>query len=95
MPQARVTISDELDILAKKLIQTTGCGNHGSLYGLLLTRYGSHLSQTWHVTTFEEPKRLIYPIPEPNSKPVQPEYTEHPEVVDPVIARISGLVDNF
>lgn len=92
MGQSRITLSSEVEALADDLCKITGCSNLASLFGLMLTRYGSHLKDTWQVTNFEQPKRLErFDIPT-ISVPEQPKhYIED----DPVIRRIAGLVDNF
>ncbi|MEM7716234.1 MAG: hypothetical protein AAF349_22120 [Cyanobacteria bacterium P01_A01_bin.68] len=70
----------------------TGSSNLASLFGLMLTRYGGHLRQTWQVTVIEPPKRLEqFNIPAVEL----PEQPKHYYEDDPVITRIAGLVENF
>lgn len=91
MAQSRITLSPKVESLATDLCEITGCANLASLFGLMLTRYGSHLRHTWQVTNFEPPKRLEqFSIPAV-THPEQPSYVED----DPIISRIAGLVDNF
>lgn len=92
MGQSRITLSPEVESLADDLCKVTGCSNLASLFGLMLTRYGSHLRHTWQVANFEQPKRLEQFNISAVSVPEQPKhYVED----DPVIRRIAGLVDNF
>ncbi|WP_414622059.1 hypothetical protein [Calothrix sp. CCY 0018] len=91
MGQSRITLSPEVEALADDLCRTTGCSNLASLFGLMLTRYGTHLRHTWQVTSFEHPKPLErFNIPSLEQPP-----SHHDGEDDPVIRRIAGLVDNF
>ena len=91
MTQSRITLSPNVQALADDLCKVTGCSNLASLFGLMLTRYGGHLRQTWQVTLIDAPKRLeSFNIPTVEL-PEQPK----PYVEDPVITRIAGLVENF
>lgn len=92
MGQSRITLSPEVEALANDLCKVTGCSNLASLFGLMLTRYGGHLRQSWQVTSFEQPKRIEqFSIPALKV----PEQSSHYVEDDPVIRRIAGLVDNF
>ena len=92
MGQSRITLSPEVEALANDLCKVTGCSNLASLFGLMLTRYGVHLRQSWQVTSFEQPKRIEqFSIPALKVSEQPSHYVEE----DPVIRRIAGLVDNF
>ena len=92
MGQSRITLSPEVEALASDLCKITGCSNLASLFGLMLTRYGTHLKHSWQVTAFESPKRLEqFNIPSAN----YPEQPKHYVEDDPVIRRIAGIIDTF
>lgn len=91
MSQSRITLSPEVQALADDLCKVTGCCNLASLFGLMLTRYGTHLRHSWQVAAFEPSKRLEqFNIPTINH-PEKPNYVED----DPVIRRIAGIIDTF
>ncbi|NJN13717.1 MAG: hypothetical protein HC836_24700 [Richelia sp. RM2_1_2] len=92
MGQSRITLSPEVEALADDLCKVTGCSNLASLFGLMLTRYGTHLRYSWQVTNFESSKRLEqFNIPTVS----HPEQSKHYVEDDPVISRIAGIIDTF
>lgn len=49
MPQVRVVLRDEVVEQGEKLRQVTKTGSLTELIGLMFSRYGRHLEQTWEV----------------------------------------------
>lgn len=91
MSQSRITLTAEVQALADDLCRFTGCSNLASLLGLMLTRYGGHLRQTWRIVDFELPKRLeqsVTPI-------IHLQENHNPCIEDPAITRIAKLIEDF
>ncbi len=49
MPQVRVVLRDEVVEQGERLRQVTKTGSLTELIGLMFSRYGRHLEQTWEV----------------------------------------------
>lgn len=59
MTQARVVIRGELLPLAQRIQDATKLSSLTELMGVLLTRYGTHLEQTWEVTADAAPAPVV------------------------------------
>ncbi len=100
MSQTRIVVSEKLKPLAQELVATTGVDSLSDLLSLLLTRYGRHLRDTWEIPTVPQQvlssAQVFAPVAE---KPQiqEPQYVQQVEPVepDPVIERLSGLIDTF
>jgi hypothetical protein len=49
MAQTRAVMPARYVPLADELLQTTGVGDYSTLIGILLSRYGKHLLNTWEI----------------------------------------------
>ncbi len=102
MTSTRIVLPSRHKPFAEELLQVTGIDSLSNLFVILLTRYGSHLKTSWNISqtvteTITQPNitaptppvttAKIYSFPEPETYEV--------EAIDPVIARIAGLVDRF
>jgi hypothetical protein len=90
MVQKRISINPRVQRLAEELQEVTGIENITELFAVLLTRYGHHLRQTWHVTANQHLPNVHYPIP----------ITQFPEIeiqaaTDPTIERLAHLLETF
>jgi hypothetical protein len=78
-------------LLADDLLQLTGVSNLSNLFAILITRYGYHLQTTWVITGGQ---------PAPTQATVQPQVNQLPptayeQIDDPVIRRLSALIEDF
>lgn len=100
MSQTQITLNPQLAPLADELMQITGVTNLSNLFSLLLTRYGSHLKNSWvissalpsmvNVSQRTSASREFSPSVESSST------WEFPiEAEDPIIRRIAQLVEDF
>lgn len=96
MSQSRITLSPQVTPLAEELLQLTGVVNLSNLFGLLLTRYGHHLKNSWVVIDGSTIKPTSMQTPTghqlPQSSESQLEFTQ---IEDPVILRLARLVEEF
>ncbi len=106
MSPTRIVLPPRHKPFADELLAVTGIDSLSNLFVVFLTRYGSHLKASWNISQpgigqHFQPPPLTYSATEvsvvhsqnhnQSDKPIpDPE----PEV-DPVIARIAGLVDIF
>ncbi|OKH47308.1 hypothetical protein NIES2101_24015 [Calothrix sp. HK-06] len=102
MTSTRIVLPSRHKPFAEDLLQVTGIDSLSNLFVILLTRYGSHLKASWNISqtiteTITQPSittattppittAKIYNFPEPQTQETE---------VDPLIARIAGLVDLF
>jgi hypothetical protein len=101
MTQTRIVVNAKLKPLAQELVQLTGVDSLSDLLSLLLTKYGRHLRDTWEIPIVQQqsitPVQVSAPVaaePQYVEEP-QPEPEPEPEEPDPVIERLSGLIDTF
>ena len=64
MPQVRVVLRDEVVEQGERLRQVTKTGSLTELIGLMFSRYGRHLEQTWEVIPVSPTYAQAEPIPE-------------------------------
>jgi hypothetical protein len=64
MPQVRVVLRDEVVEQGERLRQVTKTGSLTELIGLMFSRYGRHLEQTWEVIPVGPTYAKAEPIPE-------------------------------
>ena len=64
MPQVRVVLRDEVVEQGERLRQVTKTGSLTELIGLMFSRYGRHLEQTWEVVPVSPTYAQAEPIPE-------------------------------
>jgi hypothetical protein len=71
MTQARVVLRDTALQRSEQLLQVTNLGSFSELINVLISRYGSHLEQTWEVrpmapslTVPEQPPEAFFQPPE-------------------------------
>jgi hypothetical protein len=108
--QTRVVISDRLRPIAEELQAVTGVSSLSDVVAMLLTKYAQHLKSSWIEsgmqilspkinTTVLQPVQLPQPVYEPQIQ--EPQYVQElqpepePEEPDPVIERLSPLIDTF
>jgi hypothetical protein len=89
MRQKRISINPKVQKLAEQLQEVTGIENLTELFAILLTRYGQHLRQTWHITA-NQPLLTYHPIPI-----TQLPETETQAATDPTIERLAQLLETF
>ena len=71
MAQTRAVMPARYVPLADELLQTTGVGDYSTLIGILLSRYGKHLLNTWEIancpqaTPVNDPPHAHTDAPEP------------------------------
>ena len=91
MAETRITVNSRVKTLADDLLQLTGVSTLSNLFAVLITRYGSHLQATWVITAGQ---------PAPMQTTVQPQVNQLPptayeQIGDPVIQRLSALIEDF
>jgi hypothetical protein len=70
MAQVRAVMPTKFVPLADELLATTGVGDYSTLIGLLLSRYGNHLKNTWQIDNSQPSiPAITQPITEPFSTP--------------------------
>jgi hypothetical protein len=89
---------------ADELLQVTGIDSLSNLFVVFLTRYGHHLKASWNISQAGlgqhfPPAPLTYPaagvsVIQNHIENQEDVFIPEPEV-DPIIARIAGLVDMF
>ncbi|MEM9926757.1 MAG: hypothetical protein AAF915_23920 [Cyanobacteria bacterium P01_D01_bin.50] len=100
MPQSRITLSPNIQILAEDLCAITGVSNFASLFGLMLTRYGPHLKISWQVSAPEmqipaTSTDAIIAHTSSSSLLSSKKAQIPPEHEDPMITRLARLIDDF
>ncbi len=105
MSQTRIVVSSRLKPLAEELVTVTGVDSLSDLLSLLLTKYGRHLKASWELPPQQQqaviPPQNTHLIPELTNQPpavlIPPEKQQlvFQEEIDPAIARIAGLIDDF
>lgn len=100
MTSTRIVLPSRHKPFAEELLLVTGIDSLSSLFVILLTRYGHHLKASWNISQITvEPN--IQPIAAPTPPVTTAKIYNFPEAqtqeieVDPLIARIAGLVDLF
>jgi hypothetical protein len=69
MTQARVVLRDTAFQRGERLLQVTNLGSFSELINVLISRYGTHLEQTWEVRPMAP--SLTLPEPSPESSQTQ------------------------
>jgi hypothetical protein len=64
MPQVRVVLRDEVVEQGERLRQVTKTGSLSELVGLMFSRYGRHLEQTWEVIPVSPTYAQAEPLPD-------------------------------
>ncbi|MEG4589699.1 hypothetical protein QUA54_31460 [Microcoleus sp. MOSTC5] len=54
MAQVRAVMPTKFVPLADELLATTGVGDYSTLIGILLSRYGNHLLNTWKINNCQQ-----------------------------------------
>jgi hypothetical protein len=90
MSETRITVNSRVKTLADELLHLTGVSSLSNLFAILITRYGYHLQTTW----------VINGQPAPIQATVQPQerqlpQTAYEQIDDPVIRRLSALIEDF
>ncbi|MEG4293081.1 hypothetical protein Q5692_31005 [Microcoleus sp. C2C3] len=62
MSQTRAVLPSKFVPLADELLATTGVSDYSTLIGILLSRYGNHLLNTWQINNCPQ---AASPIPQP------------------------------
>lgn len=94
----RIAVNQKVVQKAEELQELLGVSSISEVFGVLITRYGGHLKQTWQFfQPIDHP-----PLPPITQQPEQPIIQHqaptplHPEIEeDPVIQRLAGLLDSF
>lgn len=74
MPQVRVVLREEVVEQGERLRQVTKTGSLTELIGLMFSRYGRHLEQTWEVIPLSPTYAQVEQKPEfPSSTPMPTE----------------------
>jgi hypothetical protein len=108
MAQTRVVIPGRLRPIAEELQSLTGVSSLSDVVALLLTKYAVHLKNSWvesgvqqilslktTTSTVPQPAQLIEPVHEPQIEEPQVYVQQIEYEPDPVIERLSGLIDTF
>lgn len=96
----RIAVNQKVVQKAEELQELLGVSSISEVFGLLLTRYGNHLKQTWqYLYPIDHPPPPITQQPEPPIQQIiqhQAPTPLHPEIEeDPLIQRLAGLLDSF
>jgi hypothetical protein len=109
MSPTRIVLPPKHKPFADELLQITGIDSLSNLFVVFLTRYGSHLRASWNIsqpcvgehfaaapiahsaTPISVIKSQIYD----QTGQITPDPKPEPEEPDPVIERLSGLIDTF
>lgn len=54
MAQTRAVLPSKFVPLADELLATTGASDYSTLIGILLSRYGKHLLNTWEIANCQQ-----------------------------------------
>ena len=98
MGQTRFTLNPKIKPFADELLQATGIDSYSNLLAVLITKYGHHLKQTWQLlpttaiktNTFREETVLAL-----DESSCNQDTSQVPEIADPIISRIAGLIETF
>lgn len=98
MGQTRFTLNPKIKQSADELVEITGVDSYSNLLNLLITKYGQHLKQTWQLlpttaiktNTFREETVLAL-----DESSCNQDTSQVPEIADPIISRIAGLIETF
>ena len=64
MSQTRAVLPSKFVPLADELLATTGVSDYSTLIGILLSRYGNHLLNTWQINNCQQATAIQQPIAE-------------------------------
>ena len=64
MAQTRAILPARFVPLADELLATTGANDYSTLIGILLSRYGKHLLNTWEIANCPQVAAVQQPIAE-------------------------------
>ena len=64
MAQTRAVMPARFVPLADELLATTGVHDYSTLIGILLSRYGNHLLNTWQINNCPQAAAIQQPIAE-------------------------------
>jgi hypothetical protein len=94
MAQTRIVVNPKVKVVAEDLMEVTGIDSLSNLFSILVTRYGSHLKNTWSLSGESTAKPEFYhqsvtvnQSPQQQLKPLG--------IEDPDIVRIASLIENF
>ena len=62
MAQTRAVMPSKFVPLADELLATTGASDYSTLIGILLSRYGKHLLNTWEIANCPQAASVQQPI---------------------------------
>jgi len=62
MAQTRAVMPSKFVPLADELLATTGASDYSTLIGILLSRYGKHLLNTWEIANCPQAAAMQQPI---------------------------------
>ncbi|MEG3929184.1 hypothetical protein [Microcoleus sp. T3_D1] len=62
MAQVRAVMPSKFVPLADELVAATGVGDYSTLIGILLSRYGNHLLNTWQINNCPQAATVQQPI---------------------------------
>ena len=62
MAQVRAVMPSKFVPLADELVAATGVGDYSTLIGILLSRYGNHLLNTWQISNCPQAAAVQQPI---------------------------------
>ncbi len=91
MSETRITVNSRVKTLADDLLQLTGVNSLSNLFAILITRYGYHLQSTW-ILSGVQPAPMQTSV-EPQERQLPP--TAYEQIDDPVIRRLSALIEDF
>lgn len=69
MAQTRAVLPSRFVPLADELLATTGASDYSTLIGILLSRYGKHLLNTWEIANCQQATSVQQPIAEVSIAP--------------------------
>lgn len=64
MAQTRAVMPARYVPLADELLQATGVNDYSTLIGILLSRYGQHLLNTWQINNCPQAVSVQQPLPQ-------------------------------
>ena len=70
MAQTRAVLPARFVPLADELLVTTGANDYSTLIGILLSRYGKHLLNTWEIANCPQASAIQQPIAEVSIAPL-------------------------
>ncbi|MEG3922978.1 hypothetical protein QUA07_28255 [Microcoleus sp. T3_A4] len=69
MAQTRAVMPSKFVPLADELLATTGANDYSTLIGILLSRYGKHLLNTWEIANCPQAAAVQQPIAQQSIAP--------------------------